>query len=53
MTLLVLYSACKNVYIFRRVRKVAEKDCLLVCHVRPCGWNNSAPTGWIFMKFDV
>ena len=21
--------------------------------VRPSTWNNSAPTGWIFMKFDI
>ena len=21
--------------------------------VRPSAWNNSAPTGWIFMKFDI
>jgi hypothetical protein len=28
--------------------------CLSVClSVRPSAWNNSAPTGRIFMKFDI
>jgi hypothetical protein len=36
--------------------KIAIRDCLirLVClSVRPSAWNNSAPTGRIFMKFDI
>jgi len=24
-----------------------------VMSVRPSAWNNSAPTGWIFVKFDI
>ena len=45
--------------IFRRVRKIAKKrllasSCMFVCpSFLPCAWNNSAPTGWIFMKFDI
>jgi hypothetical protein len=33
-------------------RKIAKSDNQLrrVC---PSAWNNSAPTAWIFMKFDV
>jgi len=43
----------RSLVIFRRVRKIAKSDCLLrhVCPpVRPSSWNNSAPTGRIFMK---
>jgi hypothetical protein len=42
--------------IFRRVRKIAKSDyslrhvCLSVCL---SAWNNSAPTGRIFMEFDI
>jgi len=41
---------------FRRVRKIATSNywprhvCL---SVRPSAWNNSAPTGRIFIKFDI
>ena len=39
--------------VFRRVRKIAKSDCWLR-HVCPSvAWNNSAPTGRIFMKFDI
>jgi len=38
--------------VFRRVRKIAKSDCQLR-HVCPSIWNNSAPTAWIFKKFDV
>ena len=34
-----------------RVHKIAKSDCYL--HVRPSAWNNSAPTGRIFMKFYI
>jgi len=35
---------------FKRIRKISKRDCShrLVC---PSTWNNSAPTGRIFMKF--
>jgi len=36
---------------FRRVRKITESDLRL--SVRPSARNNSAPTGRIFMKFDM
>jgi len=41
--------------ILRRTRKIVKSDCELnVCtFVRPSAWNNSAPTGRIFMKFDI
>jgi hypothetical protein len=38
--------------IFRRVRKIAKSDYLL-CHVCPSAWNNSAPTGRIFIRFCI
>ena len=44
--------------IFTRVRETAKSDylassCLSVClSVRSSAWNNSAPTGRIFIKFD-
>jgi hypothetical protein len=42
--------------IFRRVRKIAKSDYSL-CHVRPSvlpsARNNSAPTGRIFIKFQL
>jgi len=40
--------------VFRRVRKVAINDNLLLClYVRPFAWNNLAPTGRIFLGFDI
>ena len=38
--------------IFRRVRKIAKSDCKLR-YIRPSAWNNSTPTGRIFMKFYI
>jgi len=35
---------------FWRVRKIAKS---FVLSVRPFEWNNSAPTGGIFIKFDL
>jgi hypothetical protein len=39
-----------------RLRRIAKSDCCLR-RVRPSvclfAWNNSAPTGPIFMKFDI
>ena len=35
--------------VFRPVRKIAKS----VMSVRSSVWSNSAPTGWIFMKFDI
>ena len=42
-------------YIFRHFRKIAKNDCQLssCLSVRPSVLNNSAPTGRIFMKFDI
>ena len=43
-------------FVLRRFRKIAGSDyylrqvCLAVC---PYAWNNSPPTGWIFMKFEL
>jgi hypothetical protein len=37
------------VFLFRRLRK-SSPFCL---SVRPSAWNNSAPSGGIFMKFDI
>jgi len=41
--------------IFRRVRKIAEGELLdsSCLSVYPSAWNNWAPTGRIFMKFDI
>ena len=38
--------------IFGGVRKTAKRDCWRR-HVCPSAWNNSAPTGRIFLKFVV
>jgi hypothetical protein len=35
-----------------RVYKIAKSDCWLPL-VRLPAWNNSAPTGRVFMKFDI
>lgn len=48
-------SACvSGVYAFWgafiKLRKVTAFICPSVC---PSAWNNSAPTRWIFMKFDI
>jgi len=43
-------------YHFRSVRKISKRDnqlrhvCLSVC---PSAWNNSVPTGRIFVKLDM
>jgi hypothetical protein len=50
--------------VFRRCRKIAKSDYQFrhiyppfnpsIClSVRPSAWNSSAPTGRIFMKFDI
>ena len=45
------------VAVYRRVRKIAKSDyCFVVSgclSIRPFAWDKSAPTGWIFMKFDI
>ena len=40
---------------FRRVRKIAKMPLLASSGQSVClsAWNNSAPTGQIFMKFDI
>ena len=42
----------KYAVISGRVRKILQSDSF-VMSVRPSAWNNSAPTGRIFMKFDI
>ena len=41
--------------VVRRIRKIAKKRLLTSSHMSIClsAWNNSAPTGRIFMKFDI
>ena len=41
--------------LFTRIRKIAKRELLVSScpSVRPLEWNNSAPTGRIFMKFDI
>jgi hypothetical protein len=36
---------------FAKLRKAAVSFVMSAC--RPFAWNNSAPTGRIFMKFDI
>jgi hypothetical protein len=39
---------------FEKLRKATISFVLSLCRcVCPSAWNNSAPTGWIFMKFDT
>jgi hypothetical protein len=41
---------------FRSLPKTAKSDCRIrhvAMSVLPSAWNISAPTGWIFMKFDI
>jgi hypothetical protein len=39
---------------FAKLRKTTVILVMPVCpSVRPSLWNISAPTGWIFMKFDI
>ena len=37
----------------RRLRKIAKSTISFVTSVCPSAWNSSAPTGPIFMKFDI
>jgi hypothetical protein len=50
-----LFSA--RSFVVRRFRKIAKSDFCFVMYVRPSVppsvWNNSAPTGRIFMKFRI
>jgi hypothetical protein len=41
--------------VFRCIpKKVTVSFIMNVCpSLHPAAWNNSAPTGWIFMKFDI
>ena len=41
--------------VFRRIHKIAKKRLLgsTRSSVLLSTWNNSAPTGWIFMTFDI
>ena len=38
-----------NWLVFKRVHNIVKGFIMSVC---PFAWNNSALTGWIFMKFD-
>jgi hypothetical protein len=38
--------------VFRHVHKI-EKSNYRLCHVCPSAWNNSAPIGWISIKYDI
>ena len=58
MILCLLLNAC--LIFFRRFRKISKSECQHshVCpsvrpSVHPSPWNNSAPPGWIFMKFHI
>jgi hypothetical protein len=47
-------DVCLNIdSLFRRVGRIATSEISFVMSVRPPAWNNSAPTGRIFMKFDI
>ena len=48
----MLYVSIPNTIILTRFRETVKSDCYLR-HVRLTTWNNSAPTGSIFMKFDI
>jgi hypothetical protein len=37
---------------FRRVHKTAKSNCTFVTFVLLSAWNNSAPTGRIFVKYE-
>jgi len=41
---------CGFLGVFAELWKVAVGFVMSVCL---SGWNSSAPTGWIFMKFDI
>jgi len=52
----VLYLRLCSCPVFRRVRKTAKSDyqlCHVSLYVRSSAWNNSAPSGQSFMKFDI
>ena len=38
---------------FRRFRTIEKSGFIFGLSVCPSAWNNSAPTEWIFMKFDI
>ena len=46
-------SSINIISTFRSIRKIAKSDYHIPLSVRPSTWNNSAPTGRIFMKFDI
>ena len=48
-------NRCNTVHFFRRVRKIAPKRLLVssCLSVRLTAWNNSAPIGRIFTKFNI
>ena len=40
--------------VFTKLRKATISFTMSVClSIRPSAWNNSAPTKWIFIKFDI
>jgi len=46
-------SSCKITDIFGRAAKFLKAIISFVVSVRPSAWNDSAPTGRIFIKFDI
>ena len=48
----VRVSGSRFMFIYRCTRKTA-RSCYRLRHVRPSACNNSDPTGWFFMKFDI
>jgi hypothetical protein len=49
-----LFSSMFNVHTIAKSNYQLHHVCLYIClSVCPSTWNNSAPTGWIFIKFDM
>jgi hypothetical protein len=52
MLYFALYK-CSSFVCFQALSQKLRKTAIKLCHVRLSTWNNSVPTGWIFMKFDI
>jgi len=50
---LLMYCACLVFRAFQKLRKTNSNFVVLSVSVRPSAWNNSVPTGLIFIKFDI
>ena len=53
ITLLIRLPARTNQFFSRHVRKIMKSDYCFIMSVWSPAWNNSIPTGWILMKFDI